>query len=200
MRISAAAFSIWPALGVPAVCACLAAPGCRAVITPPANPIDPATVYLVDEGRHAALVLPRDDGSMVQYAYGQWAWYALGKNEWWRAPLVVAVPSTGTLGRRELGPVPTQDDLAQAVWAEAIIELRVDRAHATSLMTELDARFNRGIDTLHENPMYGLGFVKDDEAYWMFHHCNSETVQWLRALGCRVSGTPVQADFALRAE
>jgi hypothetical protein len=168
------------------------------VITPPAKPIDPVLVYLVDEGRHASLVLPRDDGTVVQYAYGQWAWYAMGKDEWWRAPLVLLVPSIGALGRRELSAPSSEDQLTNDLWAESIITLRIERTKVIDLLESLDARYQRDIDSKHENPTYNLAFVKDDEAYWMFHHCNSETVKWLRELDCKVSCTPLLAAYVLK--
>lgn len=49
--------------------------GCAGRLTPPEAPVSPVTVYLLDHGRHASLVLPRREGGMVRYSYGEWRWY-----------------------------------------------------------------------------------------------------------------------------
>jgi hypothetical protein len=48
------------------------------------------------------------------------------------------------------------------------------------------------------SPPYRLEFAPDEErSYWIVHHCNSETKDWLRALGCEVSGAALFADFTV---
>src|SRR5262245_57988661 len=69
-------------------------------VRPPRAVSDPVTVRLFSAGRHSGLLLPVGDGRVVEYGYGDWSWYALGKDDWWRAPATVLWPCPGTLGRR----------------------------------------------------------------------------------------------------
>ncbi|MGD8699334.1 MAG: hypothetical protein PVJ43_08595, partial [Gemmatimonadales bacterium] len=45
---------------------------CTNVIVPPAEPLAPQTVFVIDHGRHASLVLPAPDSGLVRYAFGDW--------------------------------------------------------------------------------------------------------------------------------
>jgi hypothetical protein len=168
---------------------------CRAVITPPVDPAEPVAVFIVDEGRHAALWLPRDDGSAVQFAYGEWKWFAQDQTQWWRAPLVMLLPHEGTLARSESAHPQSSESLAAT--AESVIELNVERVRVRELLQQLEARFQAGADTRVYRADYDLWFVRDDESYWMIHECNAEVVQWVRQLGCRVRGSALMGEFVL---
>src|SRR5262245_8308798 len=59
---------------------------CAATVEAPERVEDPASVFLFAGGRHCGLLLPCADGRIVEYGYGDWGWYALGEDDWWRAP------------------------------------------------------------------------------------------------------------------
>jgi hypothetical protein len=170
-------------------------PGCTGVITPPVNPVDPVEVYIADEGRHAGLILPREGGGAVEYAYGEWEWFALSRDEWWRVPMVLFLPTAGTLGRREVSAEPSPESIRAARVIEALHVVRVSRRDAAALVRKLDERYARHADRMVKSPDYHLEFVRDHEPYSILHHCNTELIAWLGELGCRVRGRPLHASF-----
>lgn len=163
--------------------------GCASAVRPPAEVADPVTVRLVASGRHAGLLLPCPDGRIVEYGYGAWGWYALGEDDWWRAPGTVLLPNRGTLGRRYF----TEEDVAEyaARIGGRLEPLVVDRADAEALLARLDAEFAAGGDP-HFQPRYGLRFVPVARSYWMFHDCHDEMAAWLGEIGCSVGWAPVR--------
>lgn len=180
--------------------AVLAAGGCATVVTPPADVARPVRVLLLDHGRHASLVLP-EGGRLVRYAYGDWSWYALqrtGPGEAWRA-LFTASPAA--LGRRTLAPPPAAGAvLAQLrVGVERVHVLEVEQARAGELARRLDALFRAQAATRHYNRAYDLQFVRHPEPYRMSHNSNHVTAQWLRELGCDVSGAAMFSIWRIRA-
>ncbi len=188
--------------GLAIAAACLLNAGCATRVIPPLAPADPAPVFIADYGLHSSLVFPlalRGEGSTgaVEYAYGEWEWYALGNEAWWRAPGVVLVPNPGALGRREIGAAANAETLALALGAEGIAEATVDRERAVALLRDLDARWEARAETRVRNSRVGLEFVRDERDYWMFHHCNTQTAEWLEALGCRVSGAAWGSTFVI---
>lgn len=173
--------------------------GCRIVIRPPAHVSDPVEVFVLDHGRHSALVLPTAVGGAMQWAWGEWQWYALDHTQWWRTPAVVFWPTRATLGRAPVSEPLEPASLARRLHAEDVHVVVVERAAALALEAELEARFAAGAAEQLYSPLYHLEFAPDDErSYWIVHHCNSETKIWLRALGCDVSGAALFADFTVK--
>lgn len=92
---------------------------CATIITPPAEVHDGVTILVVDYGRHSSLVLPDFRGGMVEYAYGEHAWFARNRNQWYRVGPVLFLPTSGTLGRwpdRPIGLTPAMDEQTAATW------------------------------------------------------------------------------------
>lgn len=176
-----------------AACALLATAvwcSCASTVTPPTDPPDPIVVHLLSTGRHAGVLLPNGDGRTVEYGYGNWSWYALGKDDWWRAPAVVLWPTQGTLGRRYV----LEADLAakgHAYGGGTLAELRVSRASAQRLLARLDAEFEAGGEP-HFNERYDMSFVKHPHDFWMFHDCHDEVAEWLEELDCSVRCAPIR--------
>ena len=202
--------SLWLALGM------VMMEGCGMRITPPVNPSDPVRVYVVDHGMHSSLLLPKEGGRLVEYAYGEWSYFAHDRTEWYDAMRAVLVPSRGTLGRRVIGGEPrdtaSRGDVGGAerdadefsfereFWTRwmrgaEVHPITVDRAKVAALRDRLARRYARHPGSRHYDPGTGLHFVKDPEPYWWPHHCNTETKQWLADLGCRVGGLGVTAEF-----
>ncbi len=178
----------WVMVALAAVAVYQAAVGCTTVIVPPADPTGAVSVYLLDHGHHAELVMPDGDGGHVAYVYGDWKYFALSRNDAWHGLLAVAVPTQGALGRRRVGePLP----------AESVPELHVSEERVSELLARLDERFNAGIETRTLNEDYGLEFVKDPAAYIWFHNCNTVLAGWLEELGCDCRGPAWFADFAI---
>ena len=183
--------------------ACLTNSGCVTHITPPEAVADPVAVYLVDYGYHASLILPGAAASdsaaaskereLVEFAFGQYDWYARNLDDWWRAPVVMLIPGQGCLGRRELtgavasGSAPT----ARLLGAEEVHAITVESACAAALLHRLEARWADGSAGALENPNVGMTFVSDPDNYWLFNNCNAAVAAWLRETGCQVGGLVV---------
>ena len=76
---------------------------------------------------------------MVVYAYGDWSWYALGKDEWYNAFATLLFPTRGTLCRRTIPLRPGHDP---AEWFAPVraMGFEVGGAEAQALLDHLDER------------------------------------------------------------
>jgi hypothetical protein len=173
--------------------------GCTCSIITPHDPVDPVSVFVLDYGRHSSLALPTtDEPTLVEYAYGDWDWFALDKSEWHDAFPTLFWPTRGALGRRSLDVEPTPASVLQFVRCEEVLEIRVSGRCVSGLATELNRQFNNRIDTLHYQPLYDLTFVHADRSFHLFHNCNHAVADWLRKIDCRVRGPTFRADFVVR--
>ena len=189
-------------------------PGCATHITPPKMVAEPATVYLVDYGFHSSLILPRTlgvagpaaDGNavvsggereLVEFAFGQYDWYARNLDDWWRAPVVMLFPAQACLGRRELAGVVLNASvggvgpLARMLGAQEVHAITVESARAAALLRRLETRCADGSAGALANPNVGMTFVSDPDNYWLFYNCNAAVAAWLRETGCQVGGLVV---------
>lgn len=168
--------------------------GCATVVTPPAKVADPVTVYVLDYGYHASLAAPAADGGLVEFAYGEWGWYAEGRCGWWRVPGIVFWPSQGTLGKRPIGVEnPTTEALSRLTGASPVHEVVVERRRMEAWRDGMLARWESA--ERRENREHAMTFVRVEEDYWVFRTCNSAVARWLRELGCGTSWGTVTADF-----
>lgn len=53
------------------------------------DPIDPITIYITDFGYHSRLILPTRQGRLLQYAYGDWDYFALNQQNWNNAIAII---------------------------------------------------------------------------------------------------------------
>ncbi|UCD76818.1 MAG: DUF2459 domain-containing protein [Phycisphaerales bacterium] len=194
-RVTAARTGLLLLLMIVALCST----GCSTTIIPPADPSQPASVFIIDYGRHTSLMLPQtDDQSLIEYAYGEWDWFALDRSRWYHLFPTLLWPTRGTLGRWEWDMEPDVETLRHRIWCQNVLEVTVDSASIADLLVRLDERYRRHPDTLHYQPLYQLNFVHDDQRYWAFHNCNHVLAQWLRDLDCKVHGFAMFADFRVR--
>lgn len=173
--------------------------GCATtIVLPEVDPTIAHATYLVDYGRHASLVLPRGDAepdAYFEYNYGEFQWYAHNQSGVFNVLGTLFIPTTGTLGRRDvfLG----SDDAALHVFdAEKIVRIDVDPDRLAALRAALALRYEKTPEPDRVfNPTFGLTFVPDERAYWLGHTCNHEMAGWLKALGCEIRGPVMWADF-----
>lgn len=168
---------------------------CTAIARPPAPGTDDVEVVLVAETCHKGLVLPAADGARVEWGFGSFDWYALERNEWYRAVRAAFWPSRGTLSRRSWN---ASEQAARR--AGDCVSFRADRTRVEALARELQAAFDAARATRVWNEHYQTEFVASDESYWLFHDCHDETAEWLARLGCRVEPALVRLDVVLRPE
>ena len=173
---------------------------CSTSIVPPAHVREPAPIAVLDHGRHSSLLLDAGDGSMVRYAYGDWQWYALRQTGPTEASGALLLPSKAALGRKRLpGPVSPEGVARNVkVGVEKAYFLEVEASAVRDLMARLDSVFSANLYSRVVNEAYDLEFVPDPEPYNFFsHNSNSVVADWLRALGCRIDGTALWADWRL---
>ena len=162
---------------------------------PPVEPDDPVDVVLVDYGYHASIILPRGPNSSVEYAYGDWDYFALSNNHWINIIPALSWPTQGTLGRREI-PVSTDPNSIQPhLWSDLSYRLTVDHEDVAELLGMLDGRFKAGAETKIDNAQHRMTFVQDSQDYCLFWNCNQETAAWLETLGCSLRGSRFFASF-----
>jgi hypothetical protein len=169
--------------------------GCTLVVRPPDNPVDPVIVALVDYGRHSSLILPRPEGGSVEFAYGEWNWFALNRTSVFHAIALIVWPHQGALGRRAIPARPDPEALKPHVRSEELFAIRVGRAEAARLLIRLEGLWKAGSREAVENPALGLTFVKIDDDYLLCSNCNHMTARWLRELGCDVAGSACFSSF-----
>jgi hypothetical protein len=171
--------------------------GCTTTIIAPVNPENPTPVFLIDHGQHASLVLPYDDHRLVEYAYGEWNWFAKNRTDSPNTIPALLLPTRGAFGRRTLQGAEDVGDL-QAAYPDKIIEpIDVPMARMLALLDELEARFAENADTAVLKPEKDLTIVEDDTSYHIFHNCNHVTAGWLRDLGCEVKGPKLLANYRI---
>jgi hypothetical protein len=170
--------------------------GCTTTIVPPSDPAVPARTYVLDYGRHTSLLLPAED-SFVEYAYGEWSWFALDRTRVIDAFGTLLLPTTGCLGRMEWDMADDPDVIRRTVRCAEVLTLLVDADDVATLRAELDAIYHAS-DEPHFQPLYNLYFTPHPERYWMLHNCNQVLADWLRSLGCRARGLALLADFQVR--
>ena len=177
------------------VCALVAASLCGPVactnrILPPPAPPNPRTVFVLDHGRHATLVLPAATHGIVRYAYGDWQYYARRKTGLRETSLAAVWPTPAGLGRRELRVPATPGDVRAAVRVgiEQLYEVIVDARAVSRLRDTLDTLFQAQRQRVLYNAAYDLEFVPHPDAYTLVHNSNRVVAHWLRHLDCRVQG------------
>ncbi len=183
-------------VGIPVLLA-VAALGCAMHVRSAAELADPVPVFVIDYGYHSSLLLPRPSGEVAEYAYGEWKWFALGQNAWYRLAPVLCWPTRGTLGNRVLSGPPELDNMRAQTGMQSIYELHAEQRRVEALLAELDRRFERHHAEMVINEASQLWFVPDDRPYSLARQCNSEVGEWLEDLGCETRGRPLLARFEI---
>lgn len=164
--------------------------GCTAVITPPRELDDPCEVFLLLDGQHRGLILPSADDALVEYAYGEWWWYALEDDAWYDAFRAVLWPTQGAVGKRRAGASDLEGLRRRYHWMR-IEPITVERRKAGELAARLDAVHGERRDEAVYSERYRFEFVPHEASYWAFHNCNDVVADWLAELGCDVSWVPL---------
>lgn len=162
--------------------------GCASLVFPPEQVARPATVYVLREALHVGIVAPDPVDAptrYVEYGYGDWAWYALGQESWWRVFPTVLWPTQSTLCRR-VWPARDEEGLARLLLQRGCeadaIEVEADRVVA--FVQRMDKCFDGGAEARREE--LRMDFVKADGGYWFLHTCADVAADWCEELGCDV--------------
>ncbi|MBD2560158.1 MULTISPECIES: DUF2459 domain-containing protein [Nostoc] len=168
-----------------------------ATIVLPADPVEPITIYVTDYGWHSRMVLPTGKDELIQYAYGDWNYFALNQQDFKNGAAALLLLTQGTLGRRKFSNII---ELQQIIQQQdyTLLSLEVAQAKVKQLLKLLDERFNRNLATSIENPQTGLTLVKDERKYTLLHNSNHEIVEWLKYLDCQIDGFVMWANFQVK--
>ena len=166
---------------------------CTSSVTPPVDPVDPVSVWIVEDARHRGLILPAGDG-YAEYGYGEWRWYAHLEDGAFDACRAALWPSRGALGRR-ITRAADEAALRRAHHWQTLTALEVERARVEELHASLEQVFEAAAGEVHENVEYGLTFVPYEQDFCIAHNCADEVAVWLRSLGCSVSCRPIRLDL-----
>ncbi len=170
--------------------------GCAWRIAPPAAVEEPAGVFVTVYGRHTRLALPApEDKQLIEYGFGDWRFYALEE----RGPIsglrALFWSRSSALSRREL---PWRDEtgaferVAGGVRSERVI---VERGRADALRERLESRWRELEDEEVYQPREQMVLRKSDDPYHLLRNSNHQTADWLRELGCTVSGVTIGSRF-----
>ncbi|MBE9211949.1 DUF2459 domain-containing protein [Plectonema cf. radiosum LEGE 06105] len=168
-----------------------------AIIVPPADPAEALTIYVADYGWHSRLVLPSGNGELIQYAYGDWNYFALNQQDLKNGATALFIPTQGTLGRRKFSNIVELEQIIQQQ-NYRLLSLVVAQSKVTQLLELLDQRFSRNIGTKIKNPQTGLTLVKDERDYTLLHNSNHEILEWLKNLDCQIYGFVMWANFQVK--
>ncbi len=164
--------------------------GCTVRLSPPAAIAEPRSVYLLDHGYHASLLLSREDGSLVRYSYGEWRYFAKEQQGLSGGLRALLWPTRGTLARRVLEPPGLHTDIQAQVRTriDASYPMTLEAECVEALMARLDGIYLQGYASRHDNPSFDLSFVPHPRRYTLWHNCNHAIAGWLDEMGVEVKG------------
>jgi hypothetical protein len=168
-------------------------------IIPPSNPANPIFVYVLDYGLHSSLVLPTSNDELIEYAYGDWNYFALNQQNWINGLAALFIPTQGTLGRRRFSNLRELQQIIQQA-NSTFLSFEVDKKKVAELLKILGDRFDHNLSTSVQNPHTGLTLVYDEQDYTLFQNSNHKVVVWLETLDCQVKGSVIWAHFRVKEE
>jgi len=160
------------------------------LVVPPAAPENARSVFLLEHGQHASLVLPGKYKGVVRYSYGDWDYYALGRKGISSGLRALQGPTLAGLGRRELAGPATEEGVRASVRVGILAahELKVPALAIEDLRARLDGIYEANKSSVIYNSQIDLEFVHHPVPYSSEHNSNRVVADWLRALGCTVEG------------
>lgn len=170
---------------------------CTTAIIPPAAPIQPVSVFVLDHGRHSSLVLPSENGGALRYSYGDWGYYVLDDTGLMSSLRALFLPSPAALGRQYLSAPPDRATMQAQTGLEvtATHEILVEAHAMHDLREELGSLFDRGRNTLYPGTVANVYFVHHPAPYSARHNSNQVVARWLEQLGCTIIGRPFLSNW-----
>ena len=169
------------------------------MVVPPASDGGPTSnVHVADYGYHSSLILPKPDGNLVEYTYGDWTYFAQNQKSFGTMAAALLNSDQATLGRRILPESSDLETLREALGAKTLVRFAAPGPSVSRLEHELETRYTANLPTLIYAPAHKAYFVKDDQPYSWLHNCNHMTAHWLEQLGCHVEGWVMLSRFSVR--
>jgi hypothetical protein len=169
--------------------------GCSWTVKNSSQVPDPVSIYLTDYGRHTSLIMPVSDSMLVEYAFGDWDWFAANQNDSFSGVRALTFSRGSTLGRRFYVNTDDLNELRRLSNAKRLARLTAPRERVKRLTDRLDRAYMKHIETWRFNELTHLDHVRSDRHYWGLDNCNQLTATWLRELGLEVSGISVFSNF-----
>ena len=170
--------------------------GCATRVYPPDPQTNFVQVHIANYGYHSSLILPEGD-SPVEYAYGDWEYFALNKGNLCQGAFALLMSDPGALGMRTLQSAESAEGILAQLDAKRIYTLNVDPEKVKTLSANLHARYALHEDQKVYNSENQLTFVPDDKRYSLAFQCNSQVADWLTELGCRVPDAAFLSEFKI---
>ena len=166
-------------------------------LQPPADPVNPRAVFLIDHGRHSSLVISRSDGELVRYAYGDWRYYADQDTSLASGAAALFWPTPATLARAELnGPAEIEVLRGQLrVGVQDIHVFDVSGEAADRVAAELDSLHVQGVLEHQYVPAYDMTFAPHPTPYTWLSNSASVLASWLEQMGVEVEGPQLFASW-----
>jgi hypothetical protein len=167
-----------------------------ATIIPPVAPDHPVSIYVMDTGIHARLLLPQGERWM-QYGFGDWTYYARSQQTLAHGLQALLWPTPAAVG---WGEVRSMESLQRFAAAGEInlLSFEVSLARVQHLQRLLANHFQRqrAAGSVY-NPYNQLTLVKDDRSYSLLHNSNHALAAWLAILDCKVLHLGLWTSFRL---
>src|SRR5438874_8658298 len=107
--------------------------GCSARLIPPFQVADPVPVFVADYGRHSSILLPDQNGKLLEFAWGDYEWFAVNHNSAGDACAALFWSHGSTMGIRWLETAPQRADLLAVVGCEHLLAFSASKQRAAAL-------------------------------------------------------------------
>jgi hypothetical protein len=172
----------------------LVVPGCAWRVVPP-EVRDGVPVVLSQYEWHTRLALPDGTAAFYEYGFGEWNFYGLEKEGFFSGFRAITGLGKGAISRRELPYTLSESEFARAAGSNRSVRLYVERGRAEGLRGELERRWQSNAHSRVVRTWDGIPVSRDRAAYHLFANSNDVVANWLRRLGCRVSGNTSTSRF-----
>jgi len=178
----------------------LVAPGCVWRVVPPSEVRDGVPVVLSQYEWHTRLALPDGAAAFYEYGFGEWNFYGLEKEGFFSGLRAVTGLGKGAMSRRRLPYTLSESEFARAAGSNRSSRLYVERGLAEGLRGELERRWQSNADTRVVRTWDGIPVSRDRAGYHLLANSNHAVANWLRRLGCRVTGNTLTSRFTVITE
>jgi hypothetical protein len=169
-------------------------PGCAWRVVPP-KVHDGVPVVLSQYEWHTRLALPAGTAAFYEYGFGEWNFYGLEKEGFFSGFRAITGLGKGAMSRRRLPYTLSELEFSRSAGSERSVRFYVERKLAEGLRGELERRWQSNADSRVVRAWDGIPVSRDPAAYHLFANSNYVVANWLRRLGCRVTGNPLTSRF-----
>ncbi len=157
-------------------------------------------MVLSEYGWHTRLALPDGTVAFYEYGFGEWNFYGLEKEGVLSGFRAITGLGKGAMSRRQLPYTLSDPEFARSAGSSRSVCFHVERTLADRLRDELERRWQSNASSLVVRTWDGIPVSRDRAAYHLFANSNHAVANWLRRLGCRVSGNTLTSKFKVITE